>query len=109
MKIEDITGFFRPHEWALIVFLAIVVFLVMGCTSQPIKQAYSPIIIEMYKCGEPYALIIQDIEGRVAVSKPHHVLGDDTLRGWLYSVIDTLPKDGSRNIAKNDIEQCTGI
>ena len=108
MKIKDIIRYFDPHEWMLIAFLVVVVLMLTGCAT-PQKQAYSPIIIEMYKCGEPYALIIQDTEGRVAVSKPHHVLGDDTLRGWLYSVIDTLPKDGSRNIAKNDIEQCTGI
>ena len=108
MKIKDIIRYFDPHEWMLIAFLVVVVLMLTGCAT-PQKQAYNPLIIEMYKCGEPYALIIQDTDGRVAVSKPHHVLGDDEARAWLHTVISTLPKDGSRNIAKNDVEQCTGI
>ena len=104
--IRRIIQFFQPHEWALIVFLVVMLVLLTGCATQ--KTAYTPFIIEMYRCGEPYALVIQDSQGSLVVSKPHNVLGDDKARTWLYSVIESM-EDKTRNIAKNDVENCKGI
>ena len=76
---------------------------ISGCTT--IKHL--PLVVEIYKCGEPIGVVLQDSKGRLEVERPHDVLGNDEKRAWLYTIIEELTKE--RMLARNDISNCGGI